>query len=484
MATFFRGSIHASWYIAVASVGIVLGVVIVAMPGIILFNSIAWLLTGIGFIGLAIWRANFSYVCFALAGGLLIGVWRGSVTLDEVAVYDSFIHETVTLQGVVKEDVEINSRGQLVVRLEVHSINNKLSSGMIWMTTDNDGALERGDTIVSRAKLTPGFGSFNATAYSAQIAGVVKSSSADVGLQIRNWFASGVREVIDEPQVSLGLGYLLGQRRGLPEELDAALVAAGLTHVVVASGYNLTILVRLARRLFEKVSKYLAFISASGMILGFIAITGMSPSMSRAGLVAGLALLAWYYGRKFHPLVLLPFAMAVTLLINPAYAWGDLGWQLSFAAFGGVMIVAPLVQAYFFGDKKERTLRRILIETISAQISTLPIILVAFGQFSTIAPVANLLILPFVPLAMLLTFIAGIGGLILGEAGRIIGIPAELLLGYMTTSAQFMGDLPWAVQSMTIPFGVAVGMYIVIGAGCVYMAHRTKLSLAQTSLVE
>ncbi len=78
----------------------------------------------------------------------------------------------------------------------------------------------------------------------------------------------------------------------------------------------------------------------------------MSPSMSRAGLVAGLSLLAWYYGRRIHPLVLLPLAMAITVMVQPSYAWGDLGWQLSFAAFAGVLIGAPLIQAYFLATRK------------------------------------------------------------------------------------------------------------------------------------
>lgn len=205
-----------------------------------------------------------------------------------------------------------------------------------------------------------GFGNFSSAVYRAKLLNVQRPEPGDVARQVRDWFADTVRRAIPDPQAALGIGYLVGQRRALPPELDEALQIAGLTHVVVASGYNLTILVRLARRLFVRVSKYLAAFAASGMIGSFVLITGASPSMSRAGLVAGLSLLAWYYGRKFHPLVLLPFAAAVTVLIDPSFAWGDLGWQLSFTAFAGVMIIAPLGQAYFFGDKKPGTIRQIL----------------------------------------------------------------------------------------------------------------------------
>ena len=85
--------------------------------------------------------------------------------------------------------------------------------------------------------------------------------------------------------------------------------------------------------------------------------------MSRAGLVAGLGLLVWYYGRKTHPFVLLSFAAAVTLIVNPSYLWGDLGWYLSFGAFIGVIVLAPLIHRYFWGLAEAGTLRGLLVET-------------------------------------------------------------------------------------------------------------------------
>lgn len=476
--------LHGSWHIALASVGVVCGVVAAQAVALELFISIAWVLTGVGLLLTGIWRKKAGYICFSIVGGLLIGLWRGSFVLDDLSVFKSLLGQTVTIRGTVAEDIETNKRGQMVLRLTALVVDGRELRGSVWTTTEDSVEPRRSDMVTAKVKISEGFGSFAATAYNAAIIKVERPVPGDVALEVRDTFADGVQHTVAEPQASLGLGYLVGQRRGLPEELDAALKAAGLTHIVVASGYNLTILVRLARRVFEKVSKYLAFISAGGMILGFIAVTGMSPSMSRAGLVAGLSLLAWYYGRKFHPLVLLPFAMAITVLVQPSYAWGDIGWQLSFAAFAGVMILAPLLQAYLFGDKPERPLRRILIETISAQLFTLPILLVAFGEFSLVAPIANLLILPLVPLAMLLTFIAGTGGLVLGGAAEMVGLPAELLLTYMTMTAEYTGGLPWAVQPVSITMPIAIGVYLIIILGCVYMSHRTKVSLAATSLVE
>jgi len=389
----------------------------------------------------------------------------------------------VKVEGRVKDDVDIGTSGQIVIRLDNLILNNKTVYGTFWITSDNAN-IERGDNLELHGLLKPGFGSFSGLIYRATIDKIITPQPGDVARVVRDWFASGIRKAIPEPESSLGLGFLLGQRRALPIDLVTALQIVGLTHVVVASGYNLTILVRLARRLFVKVSKYLAALSSVVMIVGFIAVTGLSPSMTRAGLVSILSLAAWYYGRKFHPITLLAVAIAATVLFNPSYAWGDLGWQLSFAAFAGVMIVAPLLQRYLFGDKKPGTIRQILGETIAAQLATAPLIIMAFGQFSNVAIVSNLMILPLVPLAMLLVFITGVIWLILPSIVFVISAPTTWLLGYMVKVTEWLSGLPWAVSVLKPQAWMIIVYYLLLSAVCIYVAKVTKFKLREANLVE
>jgi competence protein ComEC len=201
-------------------------------------------------------------------------------------------------------------------------------------------------------------------------------------------------------------------------------------------------------------------------------------------LVSGLSLAAWYYGRNFHPIVLLFLAIAITLVINPSYAWNDLGWQLSFAAFAGVMVIAPLMHRYFFGNKKPRIIRQILGETISAQLATAPILVASFGQLSNVAIISNLLVLPFVPFAMLLTFIAGISNLVIPCVAEFISIPAIWLLHYMISVTEYLASLPWAMSILQFPWwGVIICYGIIIGI-CFYMWRVTKFNLREVNLVE
>lgn len=478
-----RRKLAVAWLIAAAGGTFVLGVYSTAHLPVGQFYSIAWLLTGCICVVVALYHRYVYLLPVLIVGGLCIGVWRGSTQQLELTITQSLTGATL-VTGTVREDVDTDARGQLVLRLSNLKIGAKEAEGNAWVTTRSGADIQRSDRVSLEGQLQEGFGSFVVAMYDSTLTKLERPEPGDVALEVRDWFADGVRTAVSDPEASLGIGYLLGQKRALPLELAEALQIVGLTHIVVASGYNLTILVRLARRLFEKVSKYLAALSASAMIAGFIAITGMSPSMSRAGLVAGLSLAAWYYGRKFHPVILLLIAAAVTVAVNPSYIWGDLGWQLSFAAFGGVMILAPLLQRFFFGEKKPGFVRQIFGETLSAVIATAPILMYAFGQFSNVAVIANMLVLPLVPLAMLLTAVAGFGAIIFPSFAEILGLPASWLLGYMVYIAESLAKLPWAVSTIQFSLAGVVIAYSILVCICIILWRVTKYNLRDTNIVE
>jgi competence protein ComEC len=478
-----KKKIHSSWLIAYLCTGIFIGVYTSQYINGSLFSSVIPLIIAIVLIIVGFWRKYAYLIPLIIIGGILFGLWRGHILQTSLAEFAPLYGKSIILQGNVKDDADTGTSGQVVIRLDQITIDGKLLAGVIWLSTDN-ADIKRGDKLILRGQLRAGFGNFVGVMYQAVVEEITRPQPGDIARVVRDWFADGVRKALPEPESSLGLGYLLGQRRALPADLALALQIAGLTHVVVASGYNLTILVRLARRLFVKVSKYLSALSAALMIVSFMAITGISPSMSRAGLVSVLSLAAWYYGRNFHPIVLLSVAVAVTVTINPSYAWGDLGWQLSFAAFAGVMIIAPLAQRYLFGKKKPGFVGQVLGETASAQLATVPIIIMAFGQFSNVAIVSNLLILPLVPLAMFLTFVAGVGGLILPGFATVIGAPATWLLHYMVSVAEYLASLPWAMSEIKIEWWMITIFYAILVGICLYMWRKTSYNLRDTNLVE
>lgn len=205
--------------------------------------------------------------------------------------------------------------------------------------------------------------------------------------------------------------------------------------------------------------------------------------MVRAGMVSLLSLWAWMYGRSFHPVTLLSFVGAATVLYAPYYVWGDVGWMLSFASFAGVMILAPLLQRYFFGEVKPSTIRQVVGETLAAQMMTLPISILVFGQMSLIALVANVLIVPFVPFAMVLTFLAGIGGA-MPMVLSFLGVPAQWLLDMMLWVVDWCAALPWASIDITLPWWVIWLWYGGLAILCWWLQKTTQYKLRQSSVVE
>ena len=481
--TWVGRELHGSWLVAAWCLGVVIGVIAAMSLSYGLFSGIGWLLVGIVLLApLANVRQAWILLIVVISGAF-VGLWRGGVGQIGLDQYDNLIGQQVIVHGVISEDPDVDKRGQTVLRVSGISVQGRELPGNVWVVTPKNDVLRRSDAVTVSGKMTEGFGAFAGAMYRAEIVNVERALPGNVAVNVRDWFAERVRAHVPVPEVDLGLGYLLGLRRALPTDLAEALKIAGLTHVIVASGYNLTILVRLSRRLFVRISKYLSMLSSVGMILAFMAVTGLSPSMSRAGLVAGLSLAAWYYGRTVHPFVLLPFSAAITLLINPQFGWGDLGWQLSFASFAGVIILAPLLQRYFFGEKEPGTVRQILGETLSAQIMTLPLILLAFGMLSNVALIANMLILPFVPLAMLLVFLVGVCSGVPFVAD-VLTVPTTWLLKYMTSVAQWLADQPWAQSEIAISGVTALVAYVGLTLAIWWMARQTKFRFGEVNIVE
>lgn len=418
----------------------------------------------------------------ALLIGLIFGVWRGSDINQRLDWYRAAANQKVALTGEVIQDSTYGNKKQIDFMIGHVRVDDRELPGTVHVTTFSSVQPKQGDIVQATAKLKDGFGSYQAGLYFADVQILAKERSWFA--RIRHQFSAVILSVIPEPQASLGLGFLLGIKSQLPDELNEQLKIVGLTHIVVASGYNLTILVRAARRLLARRSKYQATLAAVVLMVGFVGVTGLSPSMSRATLVTSLALAAWYYGRVIHPVLLLLFSAAATALANPLFLWNDIGWYLSFLAFGGVMLLAPLLQTQLFGGRKPPQLAQIVLETIAAELVTLPLILWIFGAFSAVGLFANVLVGPLVPLAMLATFAGGVATILLPGVGSWLALPAQWILGYMTSAVEYMAAIPWAQQRVNITLVTMLALYVCVLVVGVLMYRRTRHNYLGESLVE
>ena len=235
----------------------------------------------------------------------------------------------------------------------------------------------------------------------------VDNSTEELVMGARNWLAERIEDELPERDAKLGMSYLLGMKTGLDKELSENLRMVGLTHIVVASGAHLSILVEIARKIFGKISRFAGLLFSILFILFFMCMVGWTPSIMRAGVMAILTLFSWYVGRKIAAWRLILMVAAFTLMLNPLFLI-SLGWLLSFASYMGIMMLGPGLLRFFYGGKKPGFIASTVLTTIAATLMTLPITLYYFGQVSIISVAANLLILPTLSYAMGLVFLTGI----------------------------------------------------------------------------
>ena len=396
-------------------------------------------------------------VVMILGGGL--GLWRGSIYMQNVYGIQALSSQKVVIEATATADSVYSTRSQIeftASNIQLLQPDRKALAGSFKISGFGAPMVYRGDRVKVSGKLFPMRGSNQGRMAYAQLQKLSAGNSLVFDLTRR--FNAGMQSALPEPQASFGLGLLIGQRSTIPAQVTAALTAVGLVHIVAVSGYNLTIIVRGVGRL-RLGSKYQKLILSLGLIAGFVLVTGFSASIVRAALVSILSLWAWYYGRQIKPIVLIAFAAAVTGLVNPFYVWGDLGWYLSFLAFFGVLVISPVIVSRFF-RRPPKLLTMVIIETLSAEIMTLPLILMTFSQLSIIALIANALVVPLVPLAMLLSAISAGAGAIVPQAAGWFALPARLLLTYMLDIVHMLSSIPSVLIYRSISVVYMLGLYV------------------------
>ncbi|HSX02065.1 MAG TPA: ComEC/Rec2 family competence protein [Candidatus Saccharimonadia bacterium] len=388
-----------------------------------------------------------------LVAALVAGLWRAQVWRAQQAAWLGLVGQSVSLDGVVADDPGVAAGGSLNFNLGQLRRAGRPVPGQLSVHMHQTN-LHRGWQVHAEGKVKPGFGNSPVELSYPKL--TVVSTHQSWLEQLRQRFFVGMKGALPEPIASFALGLLVGVRALIPKALQDQLALVGLSHLVAVSGYNLTIIVAAAHRLLARLGRGVALAASLWLIGGFVLVTGASASIVRAALVSVLALLATFYGRRFQPLVLIALTAAATALYRPDFLT-DLGWLLSFLAFFGIMILAPAVSARL--GNPHNLLVRLFIESTAAQVMTIPIILFAFGQLSIVAPLTNLIVLPMVPLAMLLSFAAGLAGLLLPAFAGWLAWPAGLLLHFMLKLIGGFAGLPWAGTTFRIDLVTMLAMY-------------------------
>ena len=304
--------------------------------------------------------------------------------------------------------------------------------------------------------------------------------------RVKDALEANIEASLPEPHAAFMKGLLLGERASLPDTLVADFKTAGVSHIVALSGYNITLIGRnlMQALLWFTAPFVVSFWIAVTMIMLFVMMTGAAASVVRAAIMGILVLVAQKEGRAHHMTNALAFAGAVMIFQNPYILRFDAGFQLSFLATIGLVYLSPYIERRvirvrsklsFSGhklnlDRKGKNdgeemvfpLQKILVETLSAQIMVLPLLIFLFGSISLVSPFANIAVLIAVPYAMAAGFIAAMLGFLSSLLGVIAGWGAWLLLEYQLRAISFFAGIPlasvevnaWMVMPLLALYGV------------------------------
>lgn len=286
-------------------------------------------------------------------------------------------------------------------------------------------------------------------------------------LKVKNNLNAKFFRMIPAPESGLMSGLILGGDDKLSKNVQDNFSRTGMTHIVAVSGYNVTIVAEYLMLLgiFIGLWRRQAFWFAVTGIILFIALTGFPSSAVRAGVMGILLIWAMKNGRLANSQNAIIFAAVIMLLINPLLLRWDIGFQLSFLATLGIVYMYPLFQNYLMewtSAKDVPALLEILFLTLSAQIFVLPVILFDFQKLSLISPLANLLVLPIIPLTMLLGFASVILSFIFYPLAQTFSWLAYFPLKYETSVINYLADLKYSSIEVHLAWWGVIFWYIVL----------------------
>lgn len=291
-------------------------------------------------------------------------------------------------------------------------------------------------------------------------------------LEFKQFFITRVSLVLPEPENAFLSGLLVGAKRGIPDEIMKDFSDTGTTHIIAISGFNITIIAWALDKLLSRFGRRISFVLSLLCIVLFVILTGASSSVVRAGIMGSLGLIALNLGRIYAITNALALTAAIMLGINPKLLMFDVGFQLSFLSLMGLVYLSPLIEPLFAAIPK--TPKTYLVATLAAQILTLPVLLYNFDRLSLISPVANILVLPLVPIAMLSGFITGSLSLI----SPYLGAPAAWLTWFLLASiikvVDVLASLPFAALNISIPSWLVPVYYFLLFAAMIY-AKRVSI---------
>lgn len=270
---------------------------------------------------------------------------------------------------------------------------------------------------------------------------------------------SRVSLYVDAPASTLASGMLFGVS-SFSQEFSDTFRVAGLSHIVVLSGFNIVIIISFMMVLLTFLPRNIRIIMAGVSVILFVCMVGVSASVVRATLMASISLLAMISGRVYVAKQALVVSLFLSSMYSPETLIHDVSLHLSFLATVGIVYMSEPLLLFLKSTRMKRLpkfFQELFVTSFSAYSMTLPYVVYMFGSVSVYALIANILVVPFVPLGMLLSFLVVLFSYVSETFSFIVGFLDTAMLEIIIFIAQTIEHMPYASLKVEVSlFGVIV----------------------------
>jgi competence protein ComEC len=302
---------------------------------------------------------------------------------------------------------------------------------------------------------------------------------------IKNKLISVIQNTMKEPYSSLLGSIVFGsQASPLPDELQDNYRTAGVIHLLVVSGTQVSIILASVLAVCGSFgfSRNIRMMTATLANLMFTVMVGAGPSIVRAAVMCEAALIAKAFERENDFYNSLAISAFVLLALNPLNLF-DIGFQLSFMATWALFYVAPAIEDRL-KERSPKLLANTIAISVAPTITTTPVILYNFGQVSFVSIVSNFLIIPWVEVTVILGFISTLIGSIFAPFAYVTGNTLTLILALLNGIVYFLSGLPFACRYFAPPGLLAISIYyIILISGVEIMKGRLQIKFNKASLL-
>jgi competence protein ComEC len=288
----------------------------------------------------------------------------------------------------------------------------------------------------------------------------------------KHHFDISIERLLPQPDASMLEGILLGERRGLPAAVTQALVIAGLIHIVILSGYSMSVVSEGVVRSLRFLPRRAQMLLAALLVILFVLMTGAAATTVRACTMALVALAARYFHRQALALRSLVLVACAMVIWKPPMLLEDASFIVSVLATFGLIVFAPSIERRLKFIKNPEA-RSILTSTFAVQIFALPILIYYTGNISFLSLPANILVLPLLPLIMISGLLAGLFGFLSPLLALIPAFIVDLLLRWILLVVAVVQVIPFSSTTIVaFPLWAALACYVPLTWIAVWLVRR------------